>query len=57
MKGYTSPKVEFIEFKNEDIITASPCNTNVCEEDEKCPGYVCPESYGNTCAGNPYGGS
>ena len=45
MKEYISPEVEFVEFE-EDIITASSCN-----------GYSCPNAFGNTCAGNPYGGA
>ena len=45
MKEYISPEVEFVEFENEDIITASSCN-----------GYVCPDNYGGTCTGNPYNG-
>lgn len=42
MKSYMSPNVEFIEFKNEDIIITS--------------NYVCPNEYGNSCSGNPYEG-
>ena len=45
MKKYVSPEVEFVEIgenNNVDIITASP--------------YNCPNNYGSTCTGNPYGG-
>ena len=44
MKEYTEPKVEFVELEDANVITESS------EE------YVCPNEYGNTCTGNPYGG-
>lgn len=56
MKKYVSPKTEFIEMKD-DIFTDSPgpCDLNVvCNSDETCLGYVCPNMYGSACAGNPY---
>ena len=43
MKEYTSPVIEYFEFEDIDIITTSP--------DDPCP-----NTYGNTCSGNPYGG-
>ena len=46
MKEYISPEVEFVEFENEDIITASSCIA-----------YTCPGDYGSTCTGNPYNGT
>lgn len=42
MKEYTSPVIEYFEFEDIDIITTSP---------------PCPNTYGSTCSGNPYGGS
>lgn len=45
MKEYTKPSVEFVEFEA-NIIASSGCNP-----------YNCPNSYGGTCTGNPYGGS
>ena len=46
MKEYTSPEIEFVELEDTDIVATSECN-----------GYVCPNMYGNTCAGNTYSGT
>ena len=46
MKEYTSPEVEFVELEDTDIVTES-----------ECASYVCPQTYGSTCAGNPYAGT
>lgn len=51
MLEYASPEVEFIDFVANDIFTSSNCE----EEYDECD-YVCPDEYGNTCTGNPYGG-
>ena len=46
MTKYAAPKAEFVDFEANDVIATS----GPCEE------YECPETYGNTCSGNPYGG-
>lgn len=43
MKKYVTPEVEFVVFQKMDIMTESS--------------YECPDEYGNTCTGNPYGGN
>lgn len=57
MKKYVSPKAQFVEFKQENVLRTSGelCNDNiVCPSDSACPTFVCPNMYGNACADNPY---
>ena len=44
MRKYVSPEIEVVEFKDANVVTESACE------------YECPDSYGSTCTGNPYGG-
>lgn len=46
MKKYVSPEVEFVVFDESNVMTLEGSS---CE-------YECPNSYGSTCSGNPYGG-
>lgn len=45
MEKYITPEVEVVEFDENDIVTASPCN-----------GFVCEVDYGNICDGRPISG-
>ncbi len=42
MKKYTVPEVEFVELSNHQILTTS------------CSPYVCPNMFGDSCAGKTY---
>lgn len=46
MKEYISPEIEFVELEEVDVIATSSCDD-----------YECPNAYGTTCTGNPYGGA
>ena len=42
MKKFGAPKISVVRLSNENIITASGCETNMCLENV-CMGYDCPD--------------
>jgi hypothetical protein len=44
MKEFQEPVFEVVEFDENDVIHTSTCSN-----------YECPNAYGGTCTGNPYG--
>ena len=54
MEKYVVPVMEFIEFKDDDVIISSPpCLDHGLCMDKTCD-YNCPNMYGQACSGREY---